>query len=113
MFVCFGNLAFEFSHHWTRIRWNQAQSPVVIHYFHKAKGVKAHKKSCYMMGMACLKLHYLVITYKSVLEESATLEAKISFMSRSMVCGKNLLVFVLKHTSFRTVCRCGVYMCVD
>ena len=39
--------------------------------------------------MACLQMHYVVTIYMSVLEESATLEAVMSFMPRSMDCRKN------------------------
>jgi len=46
---------------------------------------------CYTVKktVACLQMHYVVTIYMSVLEESATLEAVMSFMFRSMDCRKN------------------------
>jgi len=56
-------------------------------------------------------MHYVVTIYMSVLEESATLEAVMSFMFRSMDCRNNYLVFVIKYTSLTTVCRVGLLVC--
>ena len=47
---------------------------------------------CYMTikkTMACLQMRYVVTIYMSVLEESATLEAIMSFIPRSVDYRKN------------------------
>jgi hypothetical protein len=47
----------------------------------------------------------------SVLEESATWEAEISFMPRSMVCRKNLLVFVSNTHPLQVYAVWGIHVC--